>query len=187
MIGSVRFLLALALAVLCFGQSAEGSSLETVANVAHEVRVDHGSIGAYRWAVFIGRGEGTSGRRRPCLKVGFERVPRGMSPTYLSVCGSPLESPLLVSNSSGRGVDERTIVGMAFPRRVSSVRIWLEGRRSRLIALRTVGAEQAAIAQVIRFRYAALAVAGTFCFDRYRMFDSAGRSLSTRPVMPCQD
>ena len=153
-----------------------------------DVRVDHGTIGDYAWSLGVHRGLGLKGSTHPCLIVtSGPAMPRGKRPvSRLSLCGSLSGTQIVVSNSSGNGAEERTVLGLAFGRDIRSVRVWLRGRRSRIVPLSLLGRSQARRAHVEQFRYGALALAGYFCLRRIATYDSRGRLIDPGINYPCQ-
>lgn len=154
---------------------------------AGDVRLDHGVLGSYAWSIGVHRGLGPEGDSHPCLVATSGPATSGsMRPiSRLSLCGSLNGSQIVVSNSSGNGADERTVLGLAFGQDVRSVRIWLLGRRSRILRLALLGRSQARKAHVERFRYAALGLAGDFCLRRFTTYDSDGRLMDPGRNMGC--
>jgi len=146
------------------------------------VRLDHGAKGSFRWTVLAKR-EPTGNPRRPCIVVVSQAPTAGADEA--EGCG-PLEPvPMLLAQSSGSGKSERTVLAMAFPLRVVSVRLWLRGRRSRRIYLRRLGAHQAEMTGLRRFRYANRAFAGPYCLARFATYGVAGRLIDRSPSMDC--
>lgn len=150
-----------------------------------EVRLGHGSIGDYRWAVFAGRESRSGSPRRPCITVASGGAPGSDTSGASTVCGSLTFLPTLLSSSDNVGKRMRTVLGMAFAPRVRSVRLWLRGRGSRLIRLKRLSARQSAKAGLMRFRYATRAFAGTFCLQRFAYYDAAGDLIELTPHMGC--
>jgi hypothetical protein len=150
-----------------------------------EVRLGHGSIGNYRWAVFAGRESQSGSPRRPCITVASAGAPGADTSIAPTVCGAVVFLPTLLSSSENVGKRMRTVLGMAFAPKVRSVRLWLRGRGSRLIRLKRLSARQSAKAGLMRFRYAARAFAGTFCLQRFAYYDAAGDLIELTPHMGC--
>jgi hypothetical protein len=152
-------------------------------NVA-EVRLAHGSIGGFRWAIFASR-EGPSGTpRRPCLTAVSGGGAGGSA--GFTLCGSVnRERQVIVAKSDGVGSAQRTVLGMAFGVEVRSVRLWLDGRRVRRYRLKRLGVRQAAVAGLTRFRYAADAFAGSFCLRRFATYSASGEPLRVSSLMGC--
>ncbi len=187
MIRRVRGTVVLALlGTLLFGVGVSGGSeIESEVPGVPEALLGNGSIGEFQWAVFVGR-EGESGStQRPCVKVAMGE---GLVAEYTSTartCGSLDREPPSLVISSGQGEGTVTVLGMAFPQQVRSVRLWLEGRKSKRIWLRRLNFEQAAFAGLARFRFAAEAIAGPFCLRRSATYDASGDLLEIGPRMEC--
>jgi hypothetical protein len=98
----------------------------------------------------------------------------------LALCGSLQGSQIVVANSTGSGVSKRTVIGMAFHPGIAAVRLWLRGRPSRKVWLSMLGRRQARSAGVAQFRYAALALAGSFCLARFTTDGAAGEIVGRR-------
>ncbi|MGB8361349.1 MAG: hypothetical protein WCE80_08130, partial [Acidimicrobiia bacterium] len=164
---------------------SDGREIESEVPEVPEALLGNGSIGGFQWAVFAGRESKSSSTRRPCIKVA---TGEGLVAEYDSTartCGSLGKKPPSLIISSGKGVKTRTVLGMAFPRRVRSVRLWMEGMKSRRIRLRRLNAKQASFAGLIRFRFAAQAIAGRFCLRRFATYDASGNPLEISPRMRC--
>jgi hypothetical protein len=159
----------------------------TESGSAHDVRLAHGALGSYAWEVAVHRGDGPNGFRRPCLVAFARSLPPSTewAQSRLALCGSLGGSQILVANSSQSGAAKRTVLGLAFRPEIAAVRIWLQGRRSRTIALSMLGVRQARSAGVMRFRYAAGAFAGRFCLRRFETLDRHGRSIELSPSLEC--
>ena len=136
----------------------------------HRALLGHGYVSGTGWAVYA-QAENLHHRpARPCLTAALDgRVSLGFK-SQLKLCGS-LETPLLVSNSSGAGSAERTVLAMAFPRRDVAVRLWLKGKKSRLVGLKLLSRRHSKLLGLSRFTYGARAFAGDFCLKRYAAFD----------------
>jgi hypothetical protein len=119
--------------------------------------------------VKVATGEGTvfeyDSTARTCVSL-------GTAPTFLAI-------------SSGQGEATRTVFGMAFPQRVRSVRMWLDGRGNRRVSLALLAPEQAAATGLARFRFAAGAIQGRFCLRRSATYDASGDLLEISPRMAC--
>lgn len=150
-----------------------------------ETLLGSGDMSGLRWAVFAGVDGESPDPRVPCIKVATGEGPGTEYGTTQRTC-IPLDvEPKLNGMSSGVAEGTRTVLGMAFPQRVRSVRLWLEGRKSRRIRLRLLSPEQAAFAGVVRFRYAAEGIAGPFCLRRMATYGVAGKLLQTGPRYEC--
>jgi hypothetical protein len=150
-----------------------------------ETLLGSGSIGGFRWAVFAGLDGAAPDPRRPCIKVATgEGSEIGHGTTQRSCMPLDVE-PKLNGMSTGVAEETRTVLGMAFPQRVRSVRLWLEGRKSRRIWLKLLSAEQAEFAGLTRFRYAAEGIAGPFCLRRVATYGVSGKLLAIGPRYEC--
>lgn len=95
-----------------------------------------GSKGDFRWKVLVHRDDGVRGGRRPCIEASVgRRGAAGAVNGVLTLCGAIAPWPILLANSTGSGVKERTVFAMVYTPRVAAVRLWLQGRRSRRIQL----------------------------------------------------
>lgn len=142
-----------------------------------QVRLAHGRIGKFVWSV-TARSEQSANRKRPCVAT-------LTSTRETHVCGSLEPVPLILADSTGTGGKERTVLALAFPRRVTAVRLWLEGRRDRLVRLRLLSRRQANVTGLDSFRYAGRAYAGKFCLRRFSVYDHRLRVLDVSSHMPC--
>lgn len=163
-----------------------GSFLTGLADASEgpvSVRLDHGTKEDFRWAVFAHR-EKSGSPRRPCVVVLSERTGEGSEET--ETCGPVEPIPTLLGHSSGRGKKERTVLAMAFSPRVASVRLWLRGRRSRLVHLKRLGVRQSERTGLMRFRYASRSFAGPYCLQRFATYDAVGNLIDRSPSMGCR-
>lgn len=176
---SVLLALLLAAATSSRSDGTVGSELET-----GKVRLGHGSIGGFRWVVYAER-ERSGNARRPCLTVdsGGTRWSR----SGITVCGSVKPVPALIGHSSGAGDDRRTVLAMAFPPRITGVRLWFEDRTSRRIRLRWFGQRQSNLTGLDGFRYATRAFAGPFCLRRYASYTALNHLVKSSPAMGCAE
>jgi len=150
-----------------------------------EALLGSGTIGGFRWAVSAGRKSETASPRRPCVKVATGEGTVSEYESTARTCVSLSTDPNLFAISSGKGEATRTVFGLAFPQRVRSVRMWLEGRGSRRIPLALLAPEQATVAGLSRFRFAAGAIAGPFCLRRSATYDASGDLLELSPRWAC--
>lgn len=163
----------------------QGAAGGKISNVA-EVRLGHGLIGDYHWAVFASRQSSSGSPERACLTATSGAVSEGARTSGFTLCGQVTEgTQVLVAKSDGVGRAQRTVLGMAFPRHVRSVRLWLRGKRSRRIWLKALSPRQAAAAGLIRFRYATDAFAGPFCLHRFASYGVSGERLRISSRMGC--
>ena len=164
---------------------AQGIARANTSDIA-EVRLGHGLIGSYHWAVFASR-EGLSGTpKRPCLTAASGASSETDSAAGFTLCGAvSRNAQILVAKSDGTGMAERTVLGMAFGVQVRSVHLWLRGKKSRRYRLKRLSAKQAAVAGLVRFRYATDAFAGPFCLRRFATYDALGDRLIVSPRMGC--
>jgi len=148
------------------------------------VQLGHGSIGSYRWAVYAGRESRSGSPKRLCVITAVGGGP-GSGAREGMACGPLTLVPNLLASSSGEGKRMRTVLGMAFPPEVRSVRLWLRGKKSRLIQLRQLSERQAKKAGLMRFRYATRAFAGPYCLQRFAYYDAAGGLIELTEYMGC--
>lgn len=152
-----------------------------------QVRIDYGSFGSVDWDVSTSR-ESSYGRAdRPCLAAQLfigegDREER----TRIRACGSLRGSSVVVSNSHGASRDERTVLAMAFGPEARSVRLWLQGRKTRLISLNRLGRIQARRTGLNRYRYAALGLSGRFCLQRFAIYDRKSSLIEMSLQYGCQ-
>jgi len=153
---------------------------------AEDISLGQGALGSsYGWSVLANRGDGSNGATHPCVSANFDRVPEGGFTSRLRLCGSIEGTQVVVSNSTGSGSAERTVIGMVFGQRVRYVRLWLRGRSSRKITLDRLSPAEAAAAHVVRFRYAALGMMGNFCLRRFASYDAQGDVIFLGREMGC--
>jgi len=150
-----------------------------------EVRLGHGSMGSFRWGVYASRENPSASPQRPCVTAVSGGGRGSDSGGAFTLCGSVRYAPVLVARSSGEGKRERTILGMGFSPNVTSVRLWLPGRKSRQIELWRLDPRQSAAAGLMRFRYATRVFAGPFCLRRFAAYDASGDLLDVSPPMGC--
>ncbi len=151
-----------------------------------DIRLSHGSIGSYLWAVYAHREGPSATPKRPCLTAASGAASEGAPSSGFTLCGRVTrDAQILVAKSDGVGRAERTVLGMAFPNHVRSVQLWLRGKRSRRLWLKQLSSRQAAAAGLIRFRYAAEAFSGPFCLRRFASYSVSGERLRVSPRMGC--
>ncbi|HET7455613.1 MAG TPA: hypothetical protein VFJ76_08835 [Solirubrobacterales bacterium] len=150
-----------------------------------EALLGSGTIGAFRWAVSVGRESESASPGRPCVKLATGEGTLAEYESTVRACVSLSTTPNVLGVSSGQGEATRTVFGMAFPKRVRSVRIWLDGRGSRRIPLALLAPDQAAATGLSRFRFAAGAIEGPFCLRRSGTYDASGNLLKLSPRMAC--
>lgn len=156
------------------------------ATAAGDISLGQGALGSrYGWSVLANRGDGRNGATHPCVSANFDRVPEGGFTSRLRLCGSIEGAQVVVSNSTGSGSAERTVIGMVFGQKVRYVRLWLRGRSSRRITLNRLSPSTAAAAHVVRFRYAALGMTGEFCLRRFASYDAQGDVIFLGRQMGC--
>jgi hypothetical protein len=164
---------------------SSGYEIEPEPPALPEVLLGSGTIGGFRWAVSVGRESESASPRRPCVKVATGEGTVFEYDSTARTCVSLGTDPNLFAMSSGQGEATRTVFGLAFPQRVRSVRMWLEGRGSRRISLALLSPEQAAAAGLSRFRFAAGAIEGPFCLRRSATYDASGDLLELSPRRAC--
>lgn len=147
-----------------------------------KVRLGQGSIGSFRWQIYVSP-ERSGNPRRPCI-ASLSGGPRWGFSEFKS-CGPIDPIPTLLGDSSGEGKYQRTVLSMAFSPQVGSVRLWLRGRKSRLVDLKLLGARQAEKVGLNPFRYGIRAFAGQFCLQRFASYDASGDLLDLSERMGC--
>lgn len=151
-----------------------------------------GRIGDVQWSVKVARppgaaSAGSSTARRPCLQVGtkLERSRFDYLRSRYQGCldeSSGLlatEEPLIVTGaqaSAGLRV-KLTAVGVLASRAVRRVEITYEDGRQATIHLKEPSSKQEQRAGLVRFRYAAFAIPGTWSVQRVVTESAAGRTL----------
>jgi hypothetical protein len=185
----MRLLLLMSIALCC---SAAGISTICRANPIKwaekgaEVRLGHGRIGDFRWAVFAGLADPSRGSQRVCLTASSGISRAADAGSGFALCGSvDGDAQVLVAKSEGIGKRTRTVLGMAFSNSVRSVRLWLRGRTSRRVWLKRLDRKRAVSSGLSRFRYATRAFAGPFCLKRFAAYDASGDLLRITPTMSC--
>lgn len=152
-----------------------------------EVRLEHGKAGSFEWSISTHRGRGKNGGRRPCLTSAFDHAPAAAGfAGALTLCGTLNGSQILVANSIGEAGQERTILAVAFPLKVASVRLRLAGGGVETLRLRRVGGRQARVAKVQRFSYGAVFRAKPFCLRGFAAFDAGGALVSDGRWSSCR-
>jgi hypothetical protein len=149
-----------------------------------EVQIGKGRVGSSSWSLEVYRGDGRHGGTSPCIVTTLKPPPPGFV-SRLTICGSLKGSQILNANSAGVGVDEETVLGFAFSPDVVSVRLWLAGRRSRIINLSMLGRNQARRASVDPLRYGVATFVGNYCLERFAAYDAAGRVTRASSKFGC--
>lgn len=145
------------------------------------VQLAHGAIGGFAWAVHAERGG--SNPKRPCISAESSGSGRKFRESY--ICGALDPIPALLAQSSGTGREERTVFVLAFPMRVTSVRLWMRGRASRVVEMKRLSAAQATRSGLARFKYFATAFAGPFCLVRFAAYSARGL-VDRSPAFECR-
>jgi len=164
---------------------SSGYEIEPEPPAVPEALLGSSAIGAFRWAVSVGRESESAGPRRPCVKIATGEGTVAEYESTARTCVSLGTAPTFLAISSGQGDATRTVFGMAFPQRVRSVRMWLDGRGSRRVSLALLAPEQAAATGLSRFRFAVGAIEGPFCLRRSGTYDASGDLLELSPRMAC--
>jgi hypothetical protein len=142
-----------------------------------QVQLAQGQMGQFRWSVTV-KSERSGNPKRPCIAT---ITSAGES----EVCGSLNPLPLLLGDSSGAGPGERTVLALGFPEEIGAVRLWLRGKRDRVVHLALLTDRQARRVGLEPFRYAARVYAGSFCLLRFATLDRNARVINVSPKMPC--
>jgi hypothetical protein len=133
-----------------------------------------GSVGSFGWSAFVSRGPGAGGAFRPCIQTRLDQSATGAVFGKATVCGAPGQAPIVTANSVGEGMGERAVLALVFPRRATSVRLWLQGHAVRTIPLEVLSEAKARKTGVAQFRFAVIGVAGPFCVQRFIAMDQRG-------------
>lgn len=91
--------------------------------------------------------------------------------------------------TDGTGRQDRTVLGVAFPRNVVRVRLGLGELGQRNLMLRLLTVKQAQEIHVDRFRWGYVKLIGHMCLHEVRGYNPAGQlvySASDEPSTPCQ-
>jgi hypothetical protein len=138
---------------------------------AHE----RGAIAGRRWEISVAARKGRQGGSEPCMTA----ILVGQSNT---VCGGSVgQAPLLSGRSVDLGGSELTVVAMGFPLATAWVRVWLQGRSSRLVSLKRLPSSKSRGAGIDRLSYGGFAFQGGTCLTRLQGLDS-GRQAVGRPL-----
>jgi hypothetical protein len=175
-------------ALLCtLGSLVAVQGAASAASGMPEVRIASGSIGAtVKWTASVRRGLGASGASQPCIRTELGAVSNRAVLGTETLCGPVEEAQIVEADSAGSGDSERTVLGLAFPSRARTVRLWIAGRPARQIPLQRLSAFKAQKAGVIRFRFAVIGLAGPFCLRRFDALDGEGRVVSDGRQPPCE-
>ena len=156
------------------------------------VDLDAGTLGSYAWSVKAKRpsghsGDGRQGAQRPCIVVGtilpvsrysftrsrYRRCTESSSRLTAS-------EPLVIASGARPGLAgpaKFTAVGMVFAPAARFVRATFVDGSSETIALRSLSPTQSHSSRLMRFRFAAFAVTGTWCAERLVSLSASGRTL----------
>jgi hypothetical protein len=144
-----------------------------------------GKTGQYLWGVWAKRpggreGVGPHAGQRPFLTVGIARPSLGH--TYIESdsglgFGIPghlaaKRAPLIVTNTSGEGKAQITVIGMAFAPATRRIDLTRPSGNHETIWLHELNPKQAKKARLERFRYATFAVWGNWCFNQMVSFNA---------------
>jgi hypothetical protein len=151
-----------------------------------------GQVGEFEWSVKVKHPDvpaatGVDGALRPCLLVGtkWQLSSYSFHRSRYRTCadarrgvranGPPLiASGVQVGAGAARGM---TAVGMLVAPVVRRIRVSLSNGRTATVHLRRLTREQARLAKLRRFRYAAFAVHGEWCAERVTTYNAAGATL----------
>lgn len=151
------------------------------------VAIKQGVAGPYKWQVFTRReASSLTSKYRPCLGVGFsgKNDPGGHFKVFY-VCGIVKPVPNVVVDSVGSGKDLRTVIAVAYDRRVRKVLIDLGSRGVRHLRLALLSKKLARKVHLAQYRYSALELAGHFCIHRIAGFDDAGNVVANDGHVTC--
>jgi len=182
--GSTMLLSAVALTFVSSASCAERAA-------HHPVTLGHGLITKVRWGVEASRSSGKRGGKRPC--IGVSVVKSGNSDQNFGhltrICSAlfPHRLPNIVTESTGVGSKTVTAVGIGFARQVMTAEIEFGTGLRRKISPKLLSIQQAQIAGVRRFRYAAFASKGVFCLKGATTYNATGEELFKGPVEACPE
>jgi hypothetical protein len=151
------------------------------------VAIKQGVTGPYKWQVFTRReASSLASKYRPCLGVGFSgKNDPGAHVKVFYVCGIVEPVPNVVVDSVGSGKDLRTVIAVAYDRRVRKALIDLGSRGVRHLRLALLSKKLARRVHLAQYRYSALEPAGHFCIHRIAGFDGEGNVVADDKHVTC--
>jgi hypothetical protein len=171
---------------------AAGLGGDAIADRGQFVLLDSGKVSTSRWGMSVERSEGRRGNHRPCIQVAIESKvtappedPLLPGSSHSEVCGSLFPAPTVQAIVDEISNPPIAVLALAFRTTVHKVRLYLGSRGDRLISLSLLSTRQARKAGVIQFRYAALALVGDICLNRFVTYSASGEILDPGERMPC--
>jgi hypothetical protein len=185
--GSRLALCGVALVALFAALAGYGLAAMTESPSPPLVAIKQGVAGPYKWQVFTRReASSLATKYRPCLGVGFSgKSDSGTHVKVFYVCGVVEPVPNVVVDSVGSGKDLRTVIAVAYDRRVRKVLIDLGSRGVRHRRLTLLPKKLARKVQLAQYRYSALELAGHFCIHRIAGFDGSGHVVANDEHVTC--
>jgi hypothetical protein len=147
-----------------------------------------GVIRSRRWGVYLFRGFGSNGGKRPCIEiVTLRQLPGGLSVGNGGPeCGAiapPATMPL--AGQSAFGSVGASVVAVVAGAPVSNLRINLDPGPPRAFATRLLNPRQARRAHVRQVRYVAVALGTAGCIEEIQGLDVSGESIFQTPNRGC--
>jgi len=151
------------------------------------VAIKRGVAAPYKWQVFTRReASSLATKDRPCLGVGFSpKNDPGAPVKVFYVCRPVKPTPSIVVDSAGTGKTLRTVIAVAYDRRVRKALIDLGSRGARHRRLTLLSKKLARKVHLAQYRYSALELAGHFCIHRIAGFDGAGNVVTDDKHVTC--
>lgn len=152
------------------------------------VAIKQGVAGPYKWQVFTRRDTSPLGNKyNPCLGVGFsgKNDPGETHVKIFYLCRVVKPTPNMIVDSVGSGKNLRTVIAMAYDRRVQRSLIDLGSRGVRHLHLSLLSKELARKVHLAQYRYSALELAGHFCIHRIAGFTGAGNVVADDEHVTC--
>jgi hypothetical protein len=176
------------LVVLCCAPLAEGAHGDE--GTPQAVELASGEIAHYHWKVSASRDrDHSAGPYSPCIRI--QMTPRKASSQDIntglgsSSCGPFSPIPFLAAVVNEATLPSITVLAMVFHRNARSIRLYLQGRGDRVIALRLLSQPKSSKARLVPFRYGAVAFAGHFCLQRFIAYSASGKVFFDGGKMTC--
>jgi hypothetical protein len=177
-------------------RSAEGKAPSAIENFPLWMNVpaksfavlDEGLVRQTRWALYVYRGSGSQGRRKPCLDLAtlYFGVGEGESFRNGTACGSlappaknvvTAKADFQIQKSVNGPIVGSTVLGMTVGIHVEKIEVDMGSDGTVVGKTRYLSARQAAKAHVQRFRYFTLDRAKKVCLDAIRGFSFSGEEV----------
>lgn len=159
-------------------------------DISDKAVLESGRSGKWAWTMNVSADDLKVSRlsHRPCIEVSL--TPLGpVSPIdsipYARTCGPLSPVPMIIGLTEASKTPWITVIAIAFPARVSLVRLYINGRRSRLVELSLLSRHKSLKTRTAPFRYGALAFRGRFCLERFLGYSPSGRVLFDGGHMSC--